>query len=274
MNISDLKIGDVILESLPDSFYGCMIVLEVDYEENSALVMISKYFSKEIPTLENPLLMKAALNKVITRKMDYQSRGDKFQQNSNLYKVIGNLDVSHIKINDMILYENLSTISLYYEWLEKHDNSRYKEKIALLQTLEKNKSEYIFMALPLFWKIIEEYLANYDSSKLLIKKLSELKKDEIIQFHNTLANMIENLSVLKVYDPLVENDDYLSEDAILYTKCYVVSRGELYYKKILESGILDLSDDNHDFEKLLYAAEEALELRGVLIDYDKMKNIE
>ncbi|RIM19231.1 hypothetical protein, partial [Staphylococcus chromogenes] len=95
-----------------------------------------------------------------------------------------------------------------------------------------------------------------------------------IEFNNTLANMIENLFVLKVYDPLVENDDYLSEDAILYTKGYVFSRGELYYKKVLESGILDLSDDNHSFEELLYVAEEALELRGVQIDYDKMKNIE
>ncbi|PTG04344.1 hypothetical protein BU656_11615, partial [Staphylococcus chromogenes] len=104
--------------------------------------------------------------------------------------------------------------------------------------------------------------------------LIQLNENHIIEFNNTLANMIENLFVLKVYDPLVENDDYLSEDAILYTKGYVFSRGELYYKKVLESGILDLSDDNHSFEELLYVAEEALELRGVQIDYDKMKNIE
>lgn len=62
---------------------------------------------------------------------------------------------------------------------------------------------------------------------------------------------------------------------LVIIKCYIlrkkfinsviVSRGELYYKKVLESGILDLSDDNHDFEELLYVAEEALELRGVQI---------
>ncbi len=44
--IENLKIGDVIVEELPEGYYGCMVVLEVDKKGKECLVMISKYFFK------------------------------------------------------------------------------------------------------------------------------------------------------------------------------------------------------------------------------------
>lgn len=127
--IENLKIGDVIVEELPEGYYGCMVVLEVDKKGKECLVMISKYFSKEKPTIGNPILMQSALNKVTTRQMDYQNRWGEFYQNSNLYEVIGSVNVSNIKINDIILYENLTTMSLYYEWLSKERPEEFYKMI-------------------------------------------------------------------------------------------------------------------------------------------------
>ncbi len=101
-----------------------------------------------------------------------------------------------------------------------------------------------------------------------------MKKRGIIGFRNTFAEIIDRLSKLKVYDPSVSHKDYLSADIILYAKCYVIAQGRTYCEKVYSSGILDLSDDRHDFEELLYVAEEALELRGVQIDYDKLREVD
>ncbi len=185
--------------------------------------------------------------------------------------------MSNIKPINSPFYETLTSMTNYYEWLANMHPEEFEKVLNdqedIYESSNLGEQKVSFMKEDYFWDIIGKYL-DEDNTQSLIKYLIQLNENHIIEFHNTLANMIENLFVLKVYDPLVENDDYLSEDAILYTKGYVFSRGELYYKKVLESGILDLSDDNHSFEELLYVAEEALELRGVQIDYDKMKNIE
>ncbi len=185
--------------------------------------------------------------------------------------------MSNIKPINSPFYETLTSMTNYYEWLANMHPEEFEKVLNdqedIYESSNLGEQKVSFMKEDYFWDIIGKYL-DEDNTQSLIKYLIQLNENHIIEFNNTLANMIENLFVLKVYDPLVENDDYLSEDAILYTKGYVFSRGELYYKKVLESGILDLSDDNHSFEELLYVAEEALELRGVQIDYDKMKNIE
>ncbi|MCS4485939.1 DUF4240 domain-containing protein [Staphylococcus americanisciuri] len=273
--IEGLNIGDVIVEELPEGYYGCMVVLEVDKKGKECLVMISKYFSLSYPSLEDPEIMESAVDKSGTRDIDYHSWGGHFQQSEKKYRIIGNLDVRGIIPINSPFYGVLTTMSLYYEWLSQERPEEFEKMIQEEEHGHLHPPEYYkYMEEGVFWSIIDKYLKGKDTTEFLVKKLSKLKKKEIIEFHNTFADRVNNLSKLKVYDPSVSYENYLSEDTILYTKCYVIAQGRIYYDKVLSSGTLDLSDDRHDFEELLYVTEEALELRGVQIDYDKLREVE
>ncbi|PTF48719.1 hypothetical protein BUY12_11350, partial [Staphylococcus chromogenes] len=71
MNIQNLKVGDVIIEELPRGFYGCMVVLDVGRKNKTFLVMTSKYFSKNYPSLEDSEIMISTFNKSGTRDINY-----------------------------------------------------------------------------------------------------------------------------------------------------------------------------------------------------------
>lgn len=71
LNIQNLKVGDVIIEELPRGFYGCMVVLDVDRKNKTFLVMTSKYFSKNYPSLEDSEIMISTINKSGTRDINY-----------------------------------------------------------------------------------------------------------------------------------------------------------------------------------------------------------
>ncbi len=106
--------------------------------------------------------MQSALNKVTTRQMDYQ--------NSNLYEVIGSVNVSNIKINDIILYENLTTMSLYYEWLSKERPEEFDKMIQKEEKRHLTPPEgYNYMEEDVFWDIIERDLKGEESTESLIR---------------------------------------------------------------------------------------------------------
>lgn len=98
-----------------------------------------------------------------------------------------------------------------------------------------------------------------------IKKLTKYPREEIISFHKTLAKHLEVLEKL----PL-KNNKYNSDDAFLYTRCFIIAQGLEYYNETLEDGFIeeDLVEDS--FEELLEITEEALERANYSYDYQEL----
>lgn len=102
-------------------------------------------------------------------------------------------------------------------------------------------------------------------------KLSERSEDEIIRFHNTLAEITERLQDIKIFD--ADGSLLNSSDAELYVKCFIVANGKAFYNEILADAEFDASDETDEFEDLLDLTEDTMNLKGLEIDYNKLREM-
>lgn len=135
----------------------------------------------------------------------------------------------------------------------------------------KKRSNSIRMDENIFWQILS--LLDFDKNdneevlKPCINYLSEFDSTEIFIFEDILS---EKLHLLDTYEHAkafgYEDKEYFSADSFLYARCYVVTKGKIYYEDILSHP--EKMSNEETFESLLYISEKAYKFKtGKEFDY-------
>ncbi|WP_414045348.1 DUF4240 domain-containing protein [Macrococcus equi] len=71
----------------------------------------------------------------------------------------------------------------------------------------------------------------------------------------------------------MKNNRFNSDDAFLYTRCFIVAQGYEYYYEVLDEGVIeeDLVEDS--FEELLEITEEALNKSKSVYNHSELLEI-
>ncbi|WP_414055000.1 DUF4240 domain-containing protein [Macrococcus equi] len=164
----------------------------------------------------------------------------------------------------------LKSLLKRHNTVDKHQIVTEKEKMQFDEKMESNIYEY--MDEDQFWNILNKLFIRELDIENAIKKLSKFTELEIYMFNNTLAEVLsKSLEIDAMMDG--EIDDNMSSDLFLYARCFVVVQGEEEYYEMIDEGVLDMSDDDESYEELLELCDDALELKGIEIDYDKLREI-
>lgn len=116
-----------------------------------------------------------------------------------------------------------------------------------------------------FWDIIElrgssEHTLDESNMGIAVKALAACSEDEIKRFDAILIEKLEALNTPgNTAKFQVSDSSYVACDAYEYARCYVVSRGRVYYKKALTNSKLLLK--NEGLESLKYLAAEAYSIK-------------
>lgn len=132
-------------------------------------------------------------------------------------------------------------------------------------------NKYKYLDEKQFWDIMDVCFSEELDIDYAAEKLSEQSEDEIIGFHNTLAEIIERLQDIRIYD--ADGSLLNSSDAELYVKCFIVANGQAFYNEILADAEFDASDEADEFEDLLDLTEDTLNLKGLAVDYHQLREI-
>lgn len=270
-----LKKGDVIAEKLPKNKYGCMIVLEgYDIEEKSVIVAMSTYL-KEIPPSLNDKDVYQIKKHDRFWKFDATYGAESFAQSDEMYTLIGNIDTDFIKPTSYPGFGLLSSVEIYYEWFRNTHPDEFQKQMDEEQKQFEAKREsivYEYMDEDEFWKVLNKLFKRRLDIEKAIKKLSKYKEQEIIEFNNTLAEVLsKSIEIDAMIDD--EIDDNMSSDLFLYARCFVIVQGKNEYYEMIENGLLDMSDEDESYEELLELVDEALLRKGLEVDYDKLREI-
>ncbi|WP_414042981.1 DUF4240 domain-containing protein [Macrococcus sp. EM39E] len=270
-----LKKGDVIAEKLPRNKYGCMIVIDgYDKKEKSVLVVISTYLKDVPPTLDDEDIYNLKKHERFW-KFDQEHGAEEFAQEDDMYTIVGNIDTSFVKPSTYPSFGLLSASEIYYDWFrETYPEEFQKEMDEETARYEAKKASivYEYMNEDQFWEMLNKLIKRKLDIEKAIKKLAKYSEQEIIMFNNTLAEVLsKSIEIDAMMDG--EIDDNMSSDLLLYSRCFVVVQGEADYYEMIEEGVLDMSDEDESYEELLELVDEALERKGIEIDYDKLREI-
>ncbi|WP_414049725.1 DUF4240 domain-containing protein [Macrococcus animalis] len=270
-----LKKGDVIAEKLPRNKYGCMIVIDgYDKKEKSVLVVISTYLKNVPPTLDDEDIYNLKKHERFW-KFDQEHGAEEFAQEDDMYTIVGNIDTSFVKPSTYPSFGLLSASEIYYDWFrETYPEEFQKEMDEETARYEAKKASivYEYMNEDQFWEMLNKLIKRKLDIEKAIKKLAKYSEQEIIMFNNTLAEVLsKSIEIDAMMDG--EIDDNMSSDLLLYSRCFVVVQGEADYYEMIEEGVLDMSDEDESYEELLELVDEALERKGIEIDYDKLREI-
>jgi hypothetical protein len=117
-----------------------------------------------------------------------------------------------------------------------------------------------------FWQIIDtaSQVANGDAELLeakLEEALAQHSPNDIIDFELLLRKYILEADDFRIMAAQKIIQGWVSDDPYLYFRCWLISQGEQVYFEALRNpdflAELDATEDNTDFESLLYVATEA-----------------
>ncbi|MFT4937719.1 MAG: hypothetical protein ACI88A_000737 [Paraglaciecola sp.] len=117
-----------------------------------------------------------------------------------------------------------------------------------------------------FWRLIQDSVIegedyNIDTASILVGKLVELDKEAIIEFERILRDKLIKAEDFTVMIPLQVIDSFIGEDAFLYYRCWLVSRGKEVYEKSFEDpdylATVINEDTEAEFSELLDVTTEA-----------------
>ncbi|UTH15077.1 DUF4240 domain-containing protein [Macrococcus epidermidis] len=258
-----LKTGDVIVEKLPFDLYSCVVI--VKSIGNSKLFYSANYIDSCKPSISDPRLKEIYITKDHFKELSI-NWADDYHGNSLDFEYIGNIKIdSEIpKCNSLFL---LNARDPFWDWMEENMPEKIEEEKDKFYGIDdeieiNNKMQ---MDDTKFWKMIDHLFPDELDEQYAIKKLTKYPREEIIAFHNTLGKHLEVLEKL----PL-KNNKYNSDDAFLYTRCFIIAQGLEYYNETLEDRFIeeDLVEDS--FEELLEITEEALERANYSYDYQEL----
>lgn len=271
----DLKVGDVLAEKLPFGLYTCLVVIKTI--DNSKLYYVADYIDTSKPNLNDPRLRKLHHTKFAFSGIAMYW-AEEYHDASIDFEYLGNIEIDFDvpKCNSSFV---MNAREPFWSWLEINipdkfeeerdnffevDSNETKGKKVTKNTTNKSK-EFKLLDDKLFWKMVEHLFPEELDDEYAIKKLIKYSREEIISFHNTLAKHLEVLDKL----PL-KNNKYNSDDAFLYTRCFIIAQGLEYYNEVLEDGYIeeDLVEDS--FEELLEITEEALQRANYNYDYKEL----
>ncbi|WP_414053774.1 DUF4240 domain-containing protein [Macrococcus equi] len=268
-----LKSGDVLAEKLPFGLYTCLVIVKTI--ENSKLYYVADYIDTTIPNINDPRLKKVHHTKYAFSGIAMYW-AEEFHDSSIDFEYIGNINIDFEvpKCNSSFL---MNAREPYWSWLEKNIPEKFEEernkffeydlneekKEKLIKTKRIKKLNYLDDKL--FWKMIDVLFPEELDEQYAIKKLIKYSREEIISFHNTLAKHLEVLDKL----PL-KNNKYNSDDAFLYTRCFIIAQGLEYYNEVLEDGYIEENLIEDSFVELLEVTEEALQRANYNYDYKEL----
>jgi len=157
---------------------------------------------------------------------------------------------SNLSIEELI--ENLSQL----------DTPTLDRVVASLRRVKLNrKSHSADLAMPEsdFWVLIDkvDWKKNSDEVRLqpLINALAAHSVAQIYQFTERLALLLHQLDGPAFAEPLEQDKLGFSADTFLYARCYVVAKGEKFYKAVQADPLK--MPVGKGMEALLYVAQEA-----------------
>lgn len=110
-----------------------------------------------------------------------------------------------------------------------------------------------------FWALLEKinWKKKEDEDRLqpLISALAACSESQIYQFSERLALLLHQLDGPAFTLPLEQDELGFSADTFLYARCYVVARGEKFYKSVLAKPAK--MPVGKEMEALLYVAQHA-----------------
>jgi len=260
-----LKSGDVLAEKLPYGLYSCVVI--VKSIEKSKLFYTANYIDSCKPSINDSRLKEIYITKDQFKELSI-SWADDYHDSSIDFEYIGNIkiDFEIPKCNSMFM---MNARDPFWDWMEENMPEEIEnEKDKYFEEAEESDYEcndLTFIDEEIFWGMIAQLFPEELDEQYAIKKLTKYSREEIISFHNTLAKHLEILDKL----PL-KNNKYNSDDAFLYTRCFIIAQGLEYYNEVLEDGYIeeDLVEDS--FEELLEITEEALQRANYNYDYKEL----
>ena len=134
---------------------------------------------------------------------------------------------SNISIEELI--ENLSQL----------DTPTLDHVVASLRKVQlkrKSKSDDVAMPEKVFWALMEkiDWQRDDDETRLqpLVNALAVQSVAQIYQFSERLALLLHQLDGPAFVEPLEQGEMGFSADTFLYARCYVVAKGEKFYKTV------------------------------------------
>ncbi|TDM42357.1 DUF4240 domain-containing protein [Macrococcoides goetzii] len=258
-----LKTGDVLVEKLPYGLYTCLVIIKT--VEKSKQYYVADYIDTTLPKLTD-----TRLKQIYPTKNPFSefaiSWAEEYHDSSIDFEYIGNIEIDfHTPKNNEHFLMNAR--DPFWDWMEENMPEKIEEEKDKFYGIDdeieiNNKMQ---MDDTKFWKMIDHLFPDELDEQYAIKKLTKYPREEIIAFHNTLGKHLEVLEKL----PL-KNNKYNSDDAFLYTRCFIIAQGLEYYNETLEDGFIeeDLVEDS--FEELLEITEEALERANYSYDYQEL----
>ncbi|MGG0179147.1 DUF4240 domain-containing protein [Gottfriedia acidiceleris] len=297
MSKKGIELGDIYACELPDGRYGTIKV--INRIEKSYLIFISKYLDIKLPTLENN-----EINEILrSNRFSYENQEALLWTDGKMHKdmmYIGNSSVSDYEkglVCSSYIGKWHPSIAnpVYYEWRWFHDRENYEREI--LEEQIKEREEFLnkpqkpkkMMNDDTFWSIISLFElenAKHDEEILCpaIEKLSKTSVKDIKQFEENLAYKLYLLDTKEHAKNIGENsfsedEPNFSPDLFLYSRCFVVAKGQEFYELVLNNP--QKMTKNNSFEPLLSLAPEAYSKRMGKefeyisgCDYETFSNVE
>jgi hypothetical protein len=129
-----------------------------------------------------------------------------------------------------------------------------------------------------FWQLLQDSVKesedyNSDTASILVEKLVEMDKESILEFEQVLRSKLIEAENFTVMIPLQVFDSFIGEDAFLYYRCWLVSRGKEVYEKSFEdpdhlATVVD-EDTETEFSELLDVTTEAYSIKTGIDDEDE-----
>lgn len=115
-----------------------------------------------------------------------------------------------------------------------------------------------------FWEVMELCNWNHegDDNKVLapvVKKLASFEDEKIFEFEKHMTKLLYDLDTKELIQACEKEDEYVSDDSFLYSRCVALINGKDYYNKVKAGKITELW--TMEFESLLYVSSNAWELK-------------
>lgn len=281
------EIGDIYAVPLPNNWYGAVRV--INRMDGSTLLATTTYLDLNIPNLDDK-----CLQTILKQNRFF------YEHELALYWVDGCVPPDIIYIGNIPLsktekkltcssysgmWEKHSGQEAWYEWRWIHDRANFEieiqeeEKKMQSKWKKRPQSPKTMMEDHLFWEIIsllDWKVFDQDQYNVLepaIYALSRMKVKDIKQFQETLTYKLylldtrEHAKNIGATSYEEANDEYVSADVFLYTRCLAIACGKNLFEKALAEPIH--MPKNKDFEPLLYLAEKAYTRRmGKKFEYE------
>lgn len=173
--------------------------------------------------------------------LDYKTSSDSEFTGAKLHKKALQL---FIYAHGLVNYQKvpLDRIIIRYDMM-KYVNISYMQKNGKMKTMRKARKDYVSY---LYSKLVKDFADYNNRGEVIEKEIAKLNKkmsakcrteDEIVELGSNIAELEEQLSSLKVYDP-IEVDDYITQAMELNTLDFLPQHIKDIYK--VENAYIDI----------------------------------